>query len=160
MDQLSHLYLTTGKTMALTRWTFVFKVISLLFNMLSRLVIAFLQRSKHLLISWLQSQVHIDFGAQEYKLFHCFHFSPSICHEVMGPDPMIFAFWMLSLKLALSLYSFTFIKRLFSSSSLSAIRVATSASRRLLITSLGNLWIPAFRIHPAWHFAWCTLHGS
>ena len=72
--QLSHPYMTTGKTIALTRQTFVGKVMSLVFNMLSRLVITFLSRSKHLLISWLQS--HIDFGAQENKVCQCFHCFP------------------------------------------------------------------------------------
>ena len=71
--QLSHPYLTTGKTIALTRWDFVGKVMSLLFNLLSRLVITFLPRSKHLLISWLQSPICSDFGAQEDKFCHCFH---------------------------------------------------------------------------------------
>ena len=77
----------TGKTIALTRWTFVGKVMSLLFNMLSRLVITFLPRSKHLLISWLQS--HHYFGAQEKKVVTVSIVSPSICHEVLGPDTMI-----------------------------------------------------------------------
>ena len=71
--QLSHPYMTIGKTVALTRWTFVGKVMSLLFNMLSRLVIAFLPRSKHILISWLHSPSTV-FRAQENKLCHCFHF--------------------------------------------------------------------------------------
>ena len=75
--QLSHPYMTTGKTIALTRWTFVGKVMSLLFNMLSRLVITFLPMSKHLLISWLQSpSAVIDFGAQKNKVSHCFHCFP------------------------------------------------------------------------------------
>ena len=75
--QLSHPYMTTGKTMALTRWTFDGKVMSLLFNMLSRLVIAFLPRSKPLLISWLQlPSICSDFGAQKNKVSHCFHCSP------------------------------------------------------------------------------------
>ena len=73
--QLSHPYMTTGKTIALTRWTFVGKVMPLLFNVLSRLVIAFLPRSKHLLISWLQSPSS-DFGAQENKVCHCFYCFP------------------------------------------------------------------------------------
>ena len=76
MVQLSHIYITTGKTIALTRWTFVGKVMSLLFNILSRLVIAFLPRSKHLLISWLQSWSAVIFGAQENKVCHCFHCFP------------------------------------------------------------------------------------
>ena len=74
MVQLSHQYMTTGKTIDLTLQTFVSKVMSLLFNMLTRFVIAFLSRSKHLLISWLQS--HIDFGAQENKVCQCFHCFP------------------------------------------------------------------------------------
>ena len=74
--QLSHPHMTTGKTIALTRWTFVGKVMSLLFNMLSRLVIAFLPRSNHLLISWLQSPSSVIFGAQENKVSHCFHGYP------------------------------------------------------------------------------------
>ena len=76
MVQLSHLHMTTGKTIALTRRTFVGKVMSLLFNMLSRLVIAFLPRSKRLLISWLQSPSTSDSGAQENKVSHCFHCFP------------------------------------------------------------------------------------
>ena len=74
--QLSHSFMTTGKTIALTRWTFVGKVVSLLFNMLSRLDITFLPRSKRLLISWLQSPTCSDFGAQENKACHCFHYFP------------------------------------------------------------------------------------
>ena len=74
--QLSHPYVTTGKTIALTRWTFDGKVMSLLFNMLSRLVITFLPRSKCLLISWLQSTSAVIFGAQKNKVSHCFHCFP------------------------------------------------------------------------------------
>ena len=74
--QPSHPYMTTGKTIALTRQTFVDKVMSLLFNMLSRLVIAFLPRSKRLLISWLQVTIYSDFGAPQNKVFHCFHCFP------------------------------------------------------------------------------------
>ena len=83
-----------------------------------------------------------DFGAQENKIYHCFHFSPSICHEMMGPDAMILVFWMLSFKPTFSLSTFAFIKRLLSSSSLSAIRVVSSAYQRLLIFLLAIL-IPA-----------------
>ena len=86
---------------------------------------------------------HSDFGAQENKVCHCLHCCPIICHEVMGPDAMIFIFWMLSFKPAFSLSSFTFINRLFSLSSLSAIRVVLSAYLRLLI------FLPAILI-PAW----------
>ena len=107
------------KTIALTTWTFVGKVISLLFNMLSRLLIAFLPRSKGLLISWLQSWSAVILGPQKIKSLTFSFVYPTICHEVMGPFAIIFAFWMLSFKPVFSLSSFTFIKRLFSS--LSAI---------------------------------------
>ena len=93
--QLSHPYMTTGKTIALTRRTFVDKVMSLLFNMLSRLVITFLPRSKHLLISWLQSPYAVILELRKIKSATVSTVSPSICHEVMGPDAMILVFWML-----------------------------------------------------------------
>ena len=88
--QLSHPYMTTGKTIALTRWTFVGKVMFLLFNMLSRLVIAFLPRSKHLLISWLQSPSAVILEPPKIKSPTVSTVSPSMCHEVMRPDVMIF----------------------------------------------------------------------
>ena len=126
--QLSHPYMTTGKTIALTRWTFVGKVMSLLFNMLSRLVITLLPRSKRLLISWLQSPSAVILEPSQIKSLIVSIVSPSICLEVMGPDAMILVFRILrSFKPTFSLSSFTFIKRLFSSSSLSAIRVVSSA---------------------------------
>ena len=90
--QLSHSYLTTGKTIALTRWTFVGKVMSLLLNMLSRLVIAFLPRSKCLLISWLQSPSAVILEPKKIKSVTVSIVSPSLCHEVMGPDAMILVF--------------------------------------------------------------------
>ena len=94
--QLTHLYMTTGKTTDLTRWTFVGKVMSLLFNMLCRLVTTFLPRSKHL--NFMAAiTICSDFGAQKNKVSHCFHCFPSVCHEVMGPDAMISVFWILSL---------------------------------------------------------------
>ena len=110
MGQLSHPYMTTGKTIALTKWTFVGRVMSLLFNMLSRFVIGFLARSKHLLIS--PSAVISE--PKKIKCATVCTVSPFICHEVMGPDAMIFIFWMLSFMPAFSLSPFTFIKRLFS----------------------------------------------
>ena len=119
--QLSHPYITTRKTIALTRWTFVSKVMSLLFNMLSRFVIGFLPRRKYLLISWLQSPPAVILEPRKIKSVPVSTVFPSICHEVMGPDAKIFIFWMLSFKPAFSLTSFTFIKRLFGSFSLSAI---------------------------------------
>ena len=121
--QLSHPYTTTGKTIALTRRTFVGKVLSLLLNMLSSLVITFLQRSKHLLILWLHSPSAVILEPPKIKSLTVSIGSPSICHEVMEPDAMILVFWMFSFKPTFSLSSFTFIKRLLSSSSLSAIRV-------------------------------------
>ena len=90
--QLSHPYMTTGKTTALTRWTFVGKVMSLLFNMLSRLVIAFLSRSKRLLISWLQSPSTVILEPPNVKSLTVAIVSSSICHEVMEPDTVILVF--------------------------------------------------------------------
>ena len=90
--QFSHPYVTTGKTIALTRRTLVGKVMSLLFNMLSRLVITFLPRSKHLLISWLQSPSAMILEPRKIKSDTVSTVSPSISYEVMGPDAMIFVF--------------------------------------------------------------------
>ena len=90
--QLSHPYMITGKTIALTRWTFIGKVVSLLFNMLSRLAIAFLSRSKHVLISWLQSPSTVILEPKKIKSLTVSIISPSICHEVMGPHAMILVF--------------------------------------------------------------------
>ena len=113
MVQFSHPYMTTGKTIALTRWSFVAKVMSLLFNMLPRFAIAFLPRSKCVLITWLQSPSSVILDPKKRKSVTVSIVSPSICHEVMGPDAMILVFWMLNFKPAFSLSSFTFIKRLF-----------------------------------------------
>jgi len=134
--------MTTRKTIALTRQNFVGKVMSLLFNMLSKLVIASLPRSKRLLISWLQSPSAVILEPKKIKSLTVFIVSPSICHEVMRPDAMILVFWMLSFKATFSLCSFTYIKRLFSSSLLSARRVVSSAYLRLLIF-LPEILIPA-----------------
>ena len=90
--QLSHPYMTTGKTIALIRRTFIGKVMSLLFNMLSRLVITFLPRSKRLLISWLQSPSAVILEPQKIKSATVSTASPSISHEVMGPHAMIIVF--------------------------------------------------------------------
>ena len=133
--QLSHPYRTIGKTIALTKWTFVGKVMSLLFNMLSTLVITFLPRSKHLLISWLQSPSAVILEPPKIKSAPVSTISPSIYHEVMGLDAMLLVFWTLSFKPTFPLSSFIFIKRLFSSSSLSAIRVVSLAYLYLLIFS-------------------------
>ena len=158
---LSHPYVTTGKTIALTRWTYVDKVMSLPFNMLSRMAIAFLPRSKHLLISWLSHHSAVILKPNKIKSVTVSTVSPSICHEVLGPDTMVLVFWMLSFKPAFSLSSFTFIKRFFSSL-LSAISVVSSAYLSLLIFLLAVL-IPAcasFLHFSAKHFSWCTLHIS
>ena len=154
--QLSHPYMTTGKTIALTSQTFVGKVMSLLFNMLSRLVVAFLPRSKHLLISWLQSPSVAILEPRKIKSLTVSTVSPSISHEVMVPDALKLVFWMLSFKPVFSLSSFTFIKRLFSSFSLSAIRVVSSAYLRLLIF-LPAILIPACASSsPAFHMMYST----
>ena len=92
MVQLSHPYMTTGKTIALTGWTFVGKAMSLLSNMLSKLVIDFLPRSKHVLISWLQSPAAVILEPKKIKSVTVSTFSPSIRHEMMGPDAMILVF--------------------------------------------------------------------
>ena len=154
--QLSHPYMTTGKTIALTRQTFVGKVMSLLFNMLYRSVIASLPRSKCLLISLLQSPSAVILEPPK-KVSQCFQCFPSICHEVMGPNAMILVFWMLSFKQTFSLSSFTFIK-LFSSSLLSAIGWC-----HLYIWVYWYFsWKSWFQsvLHPAQHFSWCTLNRS
>ena len=101
------------KTIALTVWTFVGKVMSLLFNTLFRFAIAFPPRSKCLLISWLQSLSTVILEPKKIKSVTVFTFSPSICHEMMEPDAMILVFCMLKFKPAFSLSSFTFIKRFF-----------------------------------------------
>ena len=92
MVQLSDSYTTTGKTRALTRWTFVVNVMSLVFNMLCRFVIAFLPRSKRLLISWLKSPSAVILDPQNIKSVTVSIVSPSICHEMLGPDAMILVF--------------------------------------------------------------------
>ena len=140
--QLSHPYMTTGKTIALTRGTFVGKVVFLLLNMLSRLVITFLPRSKRLLISWLQSPSAVILEPPKIKSDTVSTVTQSISHEVMGPDAMILVFSMLSFKPTFSLFCFTFIRTLFSSSSLSATTVVSSAYLRLLIF-LPAILIPA-----------------
>ena len=118
MVQFSHLVMTTGKTIVLTIQTFVGKVMSLLFNMLSTSVIAFPPRRKHPLILWLQSPSAVILEPKKIKSVTVSIVAPSIYHEVTGPDAMILVFLMLSFKPAFSLSSFTF-KRFFSSSLLS-----------------------------------------
>ena len=142
--------MTTGETIALTRWTFVGKIMSLFFNMLSKLVIAFLPRSKRLLISWLQSPSTVIWEPKKINSLTVSIVSPSVCHEVMGPDAMIFIFcWVLSQLFQSSLSPSS--RGSFSSSSLSAIRVASSAYLRLLLF-LHAILIPACASSsPAFH---------
>ena len=153
--QLSNPYMTTGKTIALTRRTFVGKVMSLLFNMLSRFVIAFLPRRKSLLISWLVTG-YSDFGAQENKFCHCFHCFPIYLPWNDGSRCMIFIFWMLSFEAAFSLSSFTFIKRL-----LSSLCFLLLEWYHLHIWGYWHFsqesWFQLV-ILPAQDFSWCTLH--
>ena len=133
---------------------------SLLFNMQSRMLIAFLPRGKRLLISWLWSLSAVILEPPQNKVCHCFHCFPSICHEVMGPDAIILVFWMLSFKPAFSLSPFTFIKRLFSSSSLSIIRMVSSVYLRLLIFLLETLIPVCASSSPAFHIMYsaCDLN--
>ena len=114
----------------------VSKVMSLLFNTLSRFVIAFLPRRKSALISWLQSLFIVILEPKKITSVTASTSSPSVCHELMGPDAMILVFWMLSFKPALLLCCFILIKRLFSSSSLSATRVVSSVYLQLVILFL------------------------
>ena len=116
MIQLSLPYMTAGKT--LTIYTFGDKMIALLFNILSRFVIAFLPRSMHLLISWLKAPSTVILEHRKIKSLTASTISLFICHDVMGPVTMILVFSMLTFKPAFSLSSFTLIKKLFSSSSL------------------------------------------
>ena len=143
--------MTIGKTIAWTRQTFVGKVISLLFNILSSFVRAFLPRSKCLLISWLQSPSAVILEFKKIKSVTVSNVPPSIYHEVMGLDAVILVFLILSFKLAFSLSSFTLIKRLFSSSLLSAIRVVSSTYLRLLIFLFAILISACNSISPASH---------
>ena len=141
--------MTTGKTIVFTRRTFAGKLMFLLLNMLSRLVITFLARSKRLLISWLQSPSAVILEPKKIKSDTVSAVSPCICHEVMGPDATILVFWMLRFKPTFSLSSFTFIKRPFSSSSLSAIRVVLSAYLRISIFLLAILTPACISCSPA-----------
>ena len=134
MVLLLYLYLTTGKTVALTRWTFVGKGTSLYFNMLSRFVTAFLPRSKHLLISWLQSPSTVILEPKSVKFVTFSILFPIYLPWSDGTGWHNLCFCMLSFNSAFSLSSFTFIKALFSSSLLSSMRVVSSIHLRLLIS--------------------------
>ena len=147
MVQLSYLYMTTGKTTALITQTFVSKVMFLLLNILSRLVIAFLLRSRSLLIS--PSAVIL-----EPKKIKPVTVSPCICHEMMGLDAIILVFLILNFEPAFSLSSFTFIKRLFSSS-LSGTRVVSSAY--LVLIFLLGILIP---VCDSSSLAFCVMYSA
>ena len=139
--------MTIGKTIALTIWTFVGKEFVLLFNTLSRFVIAFLPRSKCLLISWLQSQFTVILEPKRRKFVTVSTFSPSICHEVMG----------LSVVFQASFFTLLFHPHQEAISCLlSAIRVLSSAYLRLLIFLL-TILIPTCD-SSSWHFTRCTVH--
>ena len=133
--QLSHPYITTGKTIALSIWTFVGKVMSLLFSTLSKFVITFLPRGNRHLISWLQSPSAVILEPRKRKSITAPRFSPYVCHEVMGLDAMILVSLIFSFKLAFSPSFVTLIKRLFSSFLLSAIRVVSSTYLWLILSS-------------------------
>ena len=149
--QLSHPYMTTRKTIALTIRTFVVKVMSLLFNMLSR----FLPRSECLMAALT---ICNDFGAPKNNVCHFFHCFPVYLPWSVGTDAIILVFWMLNFKSTFSIPSFTSIRRLFSSSLLSSIKVLLSAYLRLLIF-LPTILIP-LALPPAQRFSWSTLHIS
>ena len=155
--QLSYPYMTTGKTIALTRRTFVGKVRSLLFNMLSRLVIAFLPKSKCLLISWLQSPSAVILGPRKWSL-SLFSLFPHL-FAMKWWDHLVF--WMLSFKPTFSLCALIFIKRLFSSSLFYAIRVVSAVYLRLLIFEVQSLvwegptWLGTTIAH--WPQLWASL---
>ena len=160
MVQLSHLYMDTGKNTASTIFTFVGKVMSLLFNTLSRFFIAFLPRSKHLLISWLKSSSPVILEPKKITSVTTSTFLPSICHEVMGLDAVNFDFWMLSFKPVFFFHS------------------PLSLSSRGSLVSLCFLLLEWYHLHikgcwyfskqswfqlliqTAQHFPWCTLHIS
>ena len=155
MVQLSYPNTTNGKTIALTIWTFISKMLSVLFNTLSRFVISIIPRSKCLLILWLQSPSALILEPKKVKSDTVSTFPPSVCHEVMGLDAMILGFVMLKFKPAF-FPTLLAPQETFSSSSISAIRVVSSAYLRLLVFSLQS-WFQLV-LHPTQHFSWYTLH--
>ena len=158
MVQLSHPYMTTGKTIALTKQNAVGKVMSMLFNMLPRFIIAFLLRSKHLLILWLQSPSSVILEPKKIKSVTVTIVSPSICHEVMGPNAMIFIFWMWSLNQILH-------SPIPCSSTGSLVSLQFLSWGWCLLHIWSSLYVPQqswfqLVLHPVGHFTWCTLHVS
>ena len=156
MVQFSYPCMTTGKAIALIRWPFVCKVTSLLFPTLSRLGIAFLPRSKHLLISWLQSLFAVILKRKKIKSVPVATVSPSVCHEVMGLNAMILVFWMLSFKPAFPLSSFTFIKRLLKFLFAFCYKSGVICISEVIDISPGNLDFSLCFILPS-TFAWYIL---
>ena len=154
MDQLSHPYMTTGKIIALI-WTFVGKVMSLLFNTLTTFVIALPPRGKHLIF---MAAVAVYAQPNKIKSVSTSTFSLSFCYELMRLDVMILVFWMLNFKPLFSFSFFILTNSLFSSSSFSAIRMVSSAYLRLLVFLLAIL-IPTCDSSNL-NLTWCTLHIS
>ena len=160
MVHLSHPYRSTGKTLALTNpWLSLHQqCVSLLFNMLSRLVTAFLPRSKHLLISWLQSPSTVILESKKIKSVTTSTFSPCICQEVRGLDALILVFWCW-----VSSQSFHSPLSPLSRGSLVPLLFLPLGWYHLHIWSCWYFsWQSWFQLvlHPAWHFTWCTLHRS
>ena len=160
MVRLSHPYMATEKTTALTMETFIIKVMSLLFNMLSKFVKTFLSRRKYLLILWPKLPLAVILEPKKIMLVTVSIVSPPSYHEVMRPDVMILVFWMLSFKPVFSLSSVNFIKRLFSPSLLSAIKVVSSAYLSLWIFILETLIIASDSSILAFHMMYtaCKLN--
>jgi len=158
MAQLSHPYMTAGKSITLTVWTFVRKMMSLLFNMLSRLVITFLPKSKRLLISWLQSPSAVILEPKKIKSVTVSIVSQSICHKVMGPDDTILVFWMLN-------FSQLFLSPPLPSSKGSLVPLPF-LSLRCCYLHICDYWLFPWqtwfqlKLHPGWHFTWCIPHIS
>ena len=156
MIQLSHPYMTSGKTIALTLRTFVNKVMSLLLNMLSRFVIAFLPRSKHLLISWLQTLYAVILEPKTIKPVTVSIVSAFICHEVMGSGAMILIFWMLSFKPVFHFF--------LSPSSRDCLVLLHFLPLGWCHLYTWGYWFFSWQswfqleLHPAQHFTCCSLH--
>ena len=152
--------MTAGKTIALTMQTFVGKVMSLFFNMLFRFVIAFLPRSNRLLISLLQWLSTVILESRKNKICHCFYLFPFYLLWSEGTRCHDLSFFNIEFEVSFSLSSFTLIKRLFSSSSLSVIRAeSTTCIPEVLNVFLLEILILACD-YPAWDFTWCTLDIS
>ena len=162
MVQISYPYMTTGKTIPLTIWTFVSKVMPLLFDTASKVCHSFPSKEQAFLNFMAAVTFRSDFGTQVNKTGYCFHFSPMYLPWSDWLDAMILVLWMLSFKPAFPISSFTLIKRLFSSSLLSAIRVVSSAYLRLLLFLLAILIPACDSSSPAFHMMYsaCKLNNQ